>query len=136
MSRRSEENLISDFRPYPHSVVPHPLLHPGGRSPIAAGRYVDGISDGDWNLILPTPIRKRRGGRVDIGARRGGRVDISAGRYVDNPISGGISAVPVPTPLFAGAIGLVLGILIGPALLASTQAGAKYLERQVRQKLS
>ena len=148
MSRRNEEeNVISDFRPYPHSTVPHPDLHPGGRSPIeagryvdvaqtpgkysydrgiSAGRYVDGIGNGDWNLIHP--IQKRRGTRVDIDS------SVSAGRYVDG-ISGGISAVPVPTPLFAGAIGLVLGVLIGPALLASTAEGSKYLEKQARKRL-
>ena len=47
-------------------------------------------------------------------------------------ISQGVS---IPTWLFAGGIGFLLGVVAGPAILASTEGGAKYLERQVRERI-
>ena len=42
--------------------------------------------------------------------------------------------VNVPTWLVAGGIGLLLGIFAGPALIASTEEGARWLERRVRER--
>lgn len=44
-------------------------------------------------------------------------------------ISQGIN---VPTWLMAGGIGLLIGIILGPALLASTEEGSRWLGRRVR----
>ena len=53
---------------------------------------------------------------------------------VPNPDNGGVS---VPTWLFAGLFGLVFGMILGPALMASTKSGSdklaelskKYIEK-------
>ncbi len=50
-------------------------------------------------------------------------------------LSGTISEIKVPTPLFAGLIGLAIGIIIGPALIASTSGGARWLEKKARERL-
>lgn len=47
----------------------------------------------------------------------------------DNLISQGVT---IPTPLFAGGLGLVIGILIGPAILAASGWGRSYLEKKAR----
>ena len=44
--------------------------------------------------------------------------------------------VTIPTPLFAGLLGFGLGVLLGPALIASTDEGRKWLERQGRAAIS
>lgn len=44
--------------------------------------------------------------------------------------------VTIPTWLFASTVGLAAGILLGPAILGSTEAGARYLERKAREKLA
>ena len=43
--------------------------------------------------------------------------------------------VEIPVPLFAGAIGLLIGIIAGPAIIASTKGGAARLERMAAGKL-
>lgn len=43
-----------------------------------------------------------------------------------------ISQVTIPTPLFVGVIAFGLGVLIGPALIATTAEGRSWLERQAR----
>ncbi len=40
--------------------------------------------------------------------------------------------VTVPTPLFVGIITFALGVLIGPALIATTSEGRTWLEKQAR----
>ena len=42
----------------------------------------------------------------------------------------GISeGITIPTWLFAGTIGIVAGVILGPAILASTAEGSAYLAR-------
>ena len=43
--------------------------------------------------------------------------------------------VTIPTPVFVGAICLVVGVLLGPALIASTKEGARWLERKATASL-
>ena len=53
-----------------------------------------------------------------------------------NPISARISqSIPIPSWLLTLGIGLVVGVVAGPAIMASTEAGGKYLERQVRERV-
>lgn len=40
--------------------------------------------------------------------------------------------VTVPTPLFVGFIAFAFGVFLGPAILASTEGGQKWLEKQAR----
>lgn len=40
--------------------------------------------------------------------------------------------VTIPTPLFAGGIGFLLGVFLGPAIIASSDAGRRWLEQQAR----
>ncbi len=47
-----------------------------------------------------------------------------------------ISGVTIPTWMFSGAIFLVIGIIAGPAIIGSTDEGARKLERMARAKLS
>ena len=47
-----------------------------------------------------------------------------------------ISAVPIPTPIFAGLVGLVIGVVFGPALISSTTGGARWLEKKAQERLS
>lgn len=54
-----------------------------------------------------------------------------ANTAVESPIAD----VSVPTPLVTFVIGLVLGIVGGSAILASTEAGAQWLEKQVRERM-
>lgn len=43
--------------------------------------------------------------------------------------------VTIPTPLFVGVVCFGLGMLLGPALIASTAGGRDWLERQARAKI-
>lgn len=43
-----------------------------------------------------------------------------------------ISGVEIPTPIFAGGIGLLLGIFLGPAMLAGSEWGREYLVKKAR----
>ena len=43
-----------------------------------------------------------------------------------------ISQVTIPTPLFVGVIAFGLGVLLGPALIATTTEGRSWLEKQAR----
>lgn len=40
--------------------------------------------------------------------------------------------VTIPTPLFIGVIAFGLGVLLGPALIATTTEGRSWLEKQAR----
>ena len=44
--------------------------------------------------------------------------------------------VTIPTWMFAGGLGLLIGIVVGPAILASTKEGAAYLEKKARERLA
>jgi len=46
-----------------------------------------------------------------------------------------ITGVTIPTWLFAGGIGALLGIIAGPAIIGSTEGGAAWLRRQATKKL-
>ena len=43
-----------------------------------------------------------------------------------------ITGVEIPTPIFAGGIGLLLGIFLGPAMLAGSEWGRGYLVKKAR----
>lgn len=43
--------------------------------------------------------------------------------------------VTMPTWFFAGAIGFILGVILGPALLGSTEAGSRWLAKQAKVRL-
>ena len=43
--------------------------------------------------------------------------------------------VTIPTWLFASGCGLIAGIILGPAIMASTAGGSDYLARLARQKI-
>lgn len=43
--------------------------------------------------------------------------------------------VTIPTWFFAGAIGLTLGIILGPAILGSTEAGSRWLAKAARARI-
>jgi phage FluMu protein Com len=62
------------------------------------------------------------------------------GQTVTCPMCGTVNqaanGVTIPTWLFASGIGLAIGIIFGPVILGSTEAGARYLERRAREKLS
>lgn len=47
-----------------------------------------------------------------------------------------ISDISIPTPLFAGAIGFVLGAFLAPALLSGTEEGSRWLQRKAKERLS
>jgi len=50
-------------------------------------------------------------------------------------INRAITGVTVPTWLIVGMITFAAGVILGPALLTSTEAGSDYLARQVKAKL-
>ena len=52
---------------------------------------------------------------------------------INEAISQGVT---IPNWLFASSIGLAIGIILGPSILGSTEAGARYLERRAREKLA
>jgi DNA-directed RNA polymerase subunit RPC12/RpoP len=44
--------------------------------------------------------------------------------------------VSIPAPVIVGLLGFVLGVIVGPALLAATDEGSRFLARQARAKLA
>lgn len=44
--------------------------------------------------------------------------------------------VTIPTPVFVGLIAFGLGVVLGPSLIASTQAGSEWLARKARARLA
>jgi len=50
-------------------------------------------------------------------------------------INRAISGVSVPGWLIALGIGLTVGVLAGPAIMAGTETGGKWLEQQVRTRV-
>jgi len=45
------------------------------------------------------------------------------------------STVAIPTSLLVGVLSFLGGMILGPAVLASTKGGSDYLERQVREHI-
>lgn len=43
--------------------------------------------------------------------------------------------ITIPTPLFVGIITFGLGVLFGPALIATTAGGREWLEKQAREAI-
>jgi phage FluMu protein Com len=52
---------------------------------------------------------------------------------VNEAISQGVT---IPTWLFSFTLGLAAGIILGPAIIGSTDAGARWLEKRARAKLA
>lgn len=51
-------------------------------------------------------------------------------------IATGISqGVTLPTPLVVGLVAFGLGVLLGPTLIASTEAGQKWLTKKAQEKI-
>ncbi len=50
--------------------------------------------------------------------------------YCDAPLIA--QGVTVPTPMFVGLLAFGLGVLLGPALIATTSEGRGWLEKQAR----
>lgn len=60
--------------------------------------------------------------------------------YCSTPLTAEVNesisqVVGIPSGLFWGLVGLTMGVLFGPAILGSTQAGSKWLEKQARTRL-
>jgi uncharacterized protein (DUF983 family) len=51
-------------------------------------------------------------------------------------ISEAISQVSIPSSLFAGVIGFVVGVILGPTVIAAAEAGSQKLARKSRERLS
>jgi hypothetical protein len=63
------------------------------------------------------------------------------GQQVKCPYCGSINeaisqGVTIPTPLLVGLLSFGAGVLLGPALMASTQSGAEYLAKKARERLA
>jgi hypothetical protein len=43
--------------------------------------------------------------------------------------------VTIPTPVIVGVIAFALGVVLGPSVLASTEAGSKWLEKKARERI-
>ena len=65
-----------------------------------------------------------------IQADAEGEIAICA--YCGEELQAITQGVTIPTPLFVGLLGFGLGMLLGPALVASTDEGRKWLEKQAR----
>lgn len=44
-------------------------------------------------------------------------------------------AVVIPTPVFVGIVAFLGGVLLGPALIATTSEGREWLEKQAREAI-
>ena len=60
----------------------------------------------------------------------------SIGEITSCPMCGtvneAIQGVTIPTPLFVGLLSFGLGVLLGPALIATTATGREWLEERAR----
>jgi len=45
------------------------------------------------------------------------------------------NGVTIPTPLFVGLVAFAFGMLLGPAIIATTSGGQKWLEEQARARV-
>ena len=50
-------------------------------------------------------------------------------------INTAITQVTIPTPVFVGLVAFGAGVLFGPALMATTESGQAWLERQIRERI-
>jgi phage FluMu protein Com len=50
-------------------------------------------------------------------------------------INEAIAQVTIPTPVFVGFVCFGLGVLFGPALLATTAGGQSWMQRQIRERI-
>jgi len=62
------------------------------------------------------------------------------GQQVKCPYCGSINeaikqGITIPTPVFAGLLGFVFGVVLGPSLLASTKSGSEWLAKKARERL-
>ena len=46
-----------------------------------------------------------------------------------------IADITIPTPVVVGLIAFAAGVLFGPALMATTQSGQAWMERQIRERI-
>lgn len=53
-----------------------------------------------------------------------------------NTVSEAIAQVTIPTPVFVGVIGFIVGALVGPAFWVSTEAGSQWLAKKARERLT
>lgn len=58
--------------------------------------------------------------------------ETTACAYCGEELQAITQGVTIPTPLFVGLLGFGLGMLLGPALVATTDEGRKWLEKQAR----
>ena len=62
------------------------------------------------------------------------------GQHVTCPNCGSINTaikggVTIPTAVVTLGVGLLVGILAGPAIMATTETGSRWLEKQVRERV-
>jgi len=50
-------------------------------------------------------------------------------------INEAITQVVIPTPVFVGFVAFAAGVLLGPAILAATDAGSDYMARRIRERI-
>lgn len=50
-------------------------------------------------------------------------------------VSGKVGGIDIPTPLVFGLIGLTIGVLFGPSIIASTDAGSKWLAKKAHERI-
>jgi len=81
------------------------------------------------------PLPERGTGLSQGGTIMRGRTTISAIAQAEQVVRDyiGQGEVTIPTWLFAGGVGLVLGIIIGPSIMAMTEEGSKKLAELSRQ---
>lgn len=68
--------------------------------------------------------------------------DAHEGQQIKCPNCGTINEVviakgiTIPTPVFVGILCFGAGVVLGPALIASTQSGAEWLAKKARERLT
>lgn len=50
-------------------------------------------------------------------------------------INESITQVTIPTPVFVGFVAFAAGVLLGPAILAASDAGSEYMARRIRERI-
>ncbi len=58
--------------------------------------------------------------------------DRTACAYCGTQLQAIAQGVTIPTPLFIGVLMFGIGVLLGPALIATTDGGRRWLEKQAR----
>jgi hypothetical protein len=66
--------------------------------------------------------------------------DISESQQIRCPSCGVISEtirqITIPTGVFTFGLGVLIGVIFGPALIASTETGAEWLAKKARERLA